>query len=190
MKRAVILHGTDGSPSANWFPWLKQQLEQRDYAVLVPDLPQNHTPNRQTYNDFLLEQDWDFADNLIVGHSSGAVSILNLLMDDRFPTIKCGVLVGAWAHMEETDLDWEQFKDLFPPNGFDFAAIKKKCEKLLLVHAENDPYCPVKQAHWLAEQTNSELVLVPGGQHFSFALNPKYKEFPKLVEILDERHLL
>ena len=97
MKRAIILHGTDGSPDSNWFPWLKEVLETHGYEVWMPELPYNHTPNRQVYNDFLFGSDWDFADNLLIGHSSGAVEVMNLLMDERCPHIRSGIMVGAWA---------------------------------------------------------------------------------------------
>ncbi|HSW36846.1 MAG TPA: alpha/beta hydrolase [Candidatus Saccharimonadales bacterium] len=186
MKRAVILHGTDGSPEGNWLPWLKAGLENRGYEVWVPNLPNNHAPNRKVYNDFLFNSEWDFKDNLVIGHSSGAVSILNLLEDSRCPRIKTGVLVGAWARMDETDLDREQFRDLFPQNGFDFEAIKSKTGKLLFLHGDDDPYCPLEQAKWLAEHTGSEIIVIPGGQH----LGSNYPKFPELINALEERNLL
>ncbi len=189
-KRAVILHGTDGSPQENWFPWLKQQLVTFGYEVWVPPLPNNHTPNRHNYNDFFFTSEWDFLDNLIIGHSSGAVSILNLLADKRCPRINTGVLVGAWSHMEETDLDREQFKDLFPSDGFNFKRIKENCDKLLFVHGDNDPYCPLGQAKWLAKQTDSQIFIIPGGGHFTQKQNPAYVEFPKLIEILKKQKVL
>ena len=34
-----ILHGTEGHPGENWFPWLKQELEQKGYNVIVPQFP-------------------------------------------------------------------------------------------------------------------------------------------------------
>ena len=131
MKRAVILHGTSAGPGANWFPWLKAQLEADGYDVWVPLLPKNDTPNRQTYNDFLFNSDWGFTNNLIVGHSSGAVTILNMLMDERCPRIAHGVMVGAWAYGMPTNMeDVGQFANLFPPEGFDFKAIKNRADKL------------------------------------------------------------
>jgi len=60
MKRAIILHGTDGNPESNWFPWLKARLEAEGYEVWVPLLPENHTPNRETYGNFLLDGQHDF----------------------------------------------------------------------------------------------------------------------------------
>ncbi len=186
MKKAVILHGTDGSPEHNWFPWLKLELEKRGYEVWIPELPGNHTPDRQVYNDFLFSHGWDFSDNLIVGHSSGAVSTLNLLADERCPHIKTGVLIGAWSHMEDTDLDREQFKDLFPPDGFDFATIKQNADHLLFIHGDDDPYCPLAQAQWLAEQTGSEIIIVPHGGH----LGSKYPQLPELTGALESRNWL
>ncbi len=186
MKRAVILHGTDGAPEHNWFPWMKKWLEGRGYEVWVPELPNNHTPNRKVYNDFLLKAGWDFSDNLVIGHSSGAVTVLNLLMDERCPHIKTGVMVGAWAHMEESDLDKDQFKDLFPPGGFDFDTIKSKADNLLFLHGDDDPFCPLAQAKWLAEQTSSEIIMVPEGHH----LGSKFTELPVLTKALEERRWL
>jgi uncharacterized protein len=190
VKKAVILHGTDGDPNANWFPWLKKQLEDKGYKVWVPHLPNNHTPNRQVYNDFLHSGGWDFTDNLVFGHSSGAVSVLNLLEDTRTPKIKAGILAGVWSHMEGTELDFEQFKDLFTPRGFNFRLIKQKASKLIFVHGDDDPHCPLDQAQWLAKQTDSQIIIIPGGKHFSVSTNPTYTEFPKLVEILEEQKVL
>jgi predicted alpha/beta hydrolase family esterase len=180
MKRAVILHGTDGSPETNWFPWLKQNLEAQGYEVWAPLLPENHTPNRHTYNDFLFNSEWDFTDNIVVGHSSGAVSVLNLLMDERSPHISLGVMVGAWAKMDGTELELEQFKGLFPEEGFDFARIKSKANKLYFLHGDDDPYCPLDQAKWLAQQLDGEIKLVPNGYH----LGAGFSELPELLEII------
>lgn len=186
MKKAVLLHGTDGHPTHNWFPWLKTELEKSGYEVWVPELPNNHTPNRKAYNDFLFDNNWDFTDNLIVGHSSGAVSLLNLLEDERCPHIKAGVLVGAWSHMEETDLDRDQFKDLFPEEGFNFELIKQKANNLLFLHGDDDPFCPLDQAQWLAKQTASEIIVIPGGKHIS-KKQGGFTELPQLTDALVER---
>ena len=184
--KAVILHGTDGKPSHNWFPWIKSELESRGFKVWIPELPNNHTPNRHVYNNFLLDSNWDFKNNLVIGHSSGAVSVLNLLEDNRCPSIDTGILVGAWAKMDGTDLDKKQFKNLFPEDGFNFSKIKEKSKKLIFLHGDDDPYCPLAQAKWLAKQTSSEIIIIPGGQH----LGSTYKKLPELLDILKKENLI
>jgi predicted alpha/beta hydrolase family esterase len=189
--RAVILHGTDGKPESNWFMWLKAKLEEQGYEVWVPLLPENHTPNRQVYNDFLLNSGWDFTDNIVVGHSSGAVEVLNLLMDERCPHIKLGVIVGAWAHNTEDGLeirklqmmglDVRQFKDTFPPEGFDFDLIKSKADRLAFLHGDDDPYCPLEQAKYLAEQLDASITLVHKGGH----LGTKFTELPEVWQLIE-----
>lgn len=188
MKRALLLHGTDGTPEGIWFPWLKELLEMSGYGVWVPLLPGNHTPNAKVYNDFLFGSDWDFSDNLVIGHSSGAVSVLNMLMDARCPKVDTAVLVGAWASMDEAGaLDKEQFKDLFPPAGFDFDIIRSRVHEIAFLHGDDDPYCPLDQAQWLAEQLQAPITIVPNGHH----LGGKYgTELPPLEVLLRQHRLL
>lgn len=197
MKRAVILHGTDGTPGSNWFPWLKQKLVGQGIEVWIPELPNSHTPNRNIYNEFLFGSDWDLTDNIVIGHSSGAVSVLNLLMDERCPRIRLGVMVGAWATNDaelsevqvrayaQAGLTKEQFKDTFPPEGFNFELIKSKADRLAFVHGDDDPYCPLDQAKWLADQLDAEITIVPNGHH----LGARFTELTVLWNILsDELH--
>lgn len=186
MKHAVILHGTDVAPDKHWFPWLKSKFDAEGYDVWVPLLPNNHTPNRETYNDFLFGNDWDFTDNIIVGHSSGAVEILNMLMDVRAPKIKLGVMVGAWAGGLPNG-DWQedgQFKDTFPTDGFDFAAIIQNADKLAFMHAADDNICPVEQAEYLANQLGATITVTPTGRHYT----DNCIELPELWQVIESNH--
>jgi predicted alpha/beta hydrolase family esterase len=83
MKRFLILHGTDGSPNANWFMWLKGVLIGMGYQVWLPQLPDADKPDAKKYTEFLLANK-SFAydeETILVGHSSGAVEVLHLLQN-------------------------------------------------------------------------------------------------------------
>ncbi|HSX05622.1 MAG TPA: alpha/beta fold hydrolase [Candidatus Saccharimonadales bacterium] len=183
MKKALILHGTDGTPNGIWLPWLKTELEGRGYEVWAPQLPDCHTPNRETYNNFLLDGSHDLTNYLVIGHSSGAASTLNLLMDERCPHVKMAVMVGAWAGGKPISgypADTTKFDHLFPPEGFDFKAIKAKAGKLAFLHGSDDPYCPLEQAQYLAKELNAPITVVPNGHH----LGAGFTELPELWQIL------
>jgi predicted alpha/beta hydrolase family esterase len=184
MKRAVILHGTSGNPSKNWYPWLKEQLEKEGYEVWVPQLPDSDIPNRFTYEKFFKAADWDFSENLVIGHSSGTTAILNLLSSDWFPHIKSAVLVGTFLNEDLTKTtDWYtdgQFDDLFPPNGFDAKVIKSKSDNFYFIHSDNDPFCDPEPAQQLSEELDGVFVLVPGAEHFSEGMI----EIPELLKVL------
>lgn len=34
-----ILHGSFGSKDGNWFPWLKEKLEEKGEEVILPQMP-------------------------------------------------------------------------------------------------------------------------------------------------------
>lgn len=184
MKRAVILHGTKANHSSNWFPWLRQELGLLGYEVWVPDLPQADKPSVRRYNEFLLSSGWDFEDNLIIGHSSGSVAILGLLQD--FPEgqkIDTAIFVGAFTERLAESPSWEMLRELFD-RPFDFEAIKKKADKFIFMHSEDDPYCPIEQAEYLSEQLGGEFHRFNGMGHFSYELDKRFDKFPELLSVI------
>ena len=145
-------------------------------------LPENHTPNREVYADFLLGSGWDFTDNIVVGHSSGAVEVLNILDDARFPKLKLAVCVGAWAGEKPNGYDTnEQFEHLFPAEGFDFRAMKQKANRIEFMHGSDDPYCPLERAQYLAGELGANMTIVPNGGH----LGKAFPELPELWQLIE-----
>jgi predicted alpha/beta hydrolase family esterase len=60
---------------------------------------------------------------------------------------------------------------------------------LLFIHSDNDPYVPLDQAQFVSTNTGAEMVVVPGEGHFNLERSDGYKQFPKLLEILEGRKL-
>ena len=183
MKKALILHGTGNNSQGNWFPWLKSELEREGWKVWVPDLPDSAKPNSKKYNDFILaNKDWQFnEESVLIGHSSGAVVILSLLqhLPDDAKVDTC-ILVSSFKDA----LGLEKLEGLFE-EPFDFEKIKQKAKKFIFIHSDNDPYCPLEHPRYLSEQLGGELLIIEGQGHFNLEASPDYKQFPKLLEIIE-----
>lgn len=183
MKNAIILHGTGNGPQNNWFQWLKIELESMGYDVWVPNLPKNDTPDIKRYNEFIFShKEFSFnEETILIGHSSGAVAILGILQN--LPSnikINSAYLIGVFKEAPGE----KEFEGLFN-EPFDFEKIMSHVNKMIYIHSDNDPYCPLNHAEYLSERTKGELVVIPGQQHFSISTaGEKYKEFPALLELI------
>ncbi|TXG77338.1 alpha/beta fold hydrolase [Patescibacteria group bacterium] len=185
-KRAVLLHGTSGDPSHGWQPWLKRQLEERGYDVFAPVLPNNDHPDRDTYEAFLCESGWDFSDNIIVGHSSGATTALNLLLADWFPKASAVVLVGTFLNEKLTKPLGEFPDGLFDGlflDSYDPKQLAQKARAFYFVHGSDDPYCDIDDAKQLCEQVGGTFIEITGGHHLGGASG--ITELPQLITALD-----
>lgn len=189
MKKVVALHGTDGSPANCWFPWLSTVLTAAGNQVWFPDLPENHTPNRSLYENFLKNADWDFAQNTLIGHSSGATTILNLLQSDWFPAVDTIILAGVFLNERLlADIDWYepgQFDGLFTED-FDVQKIKQKAKKFYFIHGDNDRYCSFEDARDFAEKLGATFISVAGGKH----LSSNREDLPEVLPILKEEGVI
>lgn len=189
MKNAIILHGTSGNANENWFPWLKKKLEAKDYSVYVPNLPHADYPNMKTYLAFIKEKAPPInEETILVGHSSGAVAALGLLQSlPAGSVIKAAYLVGAF----KDNLRWidKQGKHVLGglfEEDFDWKKIQASAQKIVFIHSENDPYCPLSHASFLATKLGAELVIQPHQKHFSVeTMGDTYKEFPFLLEMIE-----
>jgi predicted alpha/beta hydrolase family esterase len=149
-------------------------------------LPDNHTPDRAKYEEFLKNSGWDFTDNVLIGHSSGATTVLNLLACDWLPQIKAAILVATFLNERAlADASWYepgQFDNLFSEDGFDPEAVRRKAEKIYFVHGNDDPYCLLEDTKNFSDLVGGKLTVVKAGLH----LSANRKELPELIPILDE----
>lgn len=187
MKTAIILHGTLGSPDGNWFQWLKSELEKRGFQVWLPQLPHAEQPSLSEWCKFV-QKERPFAineDTLIVGHSSGAILALIIAQNNKE---KVGAIVDV-SVFHDNSLQWEPNSRLFDLQ-FDWAAIRQGVGKLFFVHSDDDPYVPLNQAQYVADNCMAELVLIPGQGHFNLEKSEDYRQFPQLLGIMQQKEML
>lgn len=187
MKTAIILHGTLGSPDGNWFKWLKKELEAEGFTVWLPQLPHAEQPSLREWTAFV-QRHCPFAINprtLIVGHSSGA--ILSLILAQQNPAPVGGVVAVSVFH--DNSLNWEPNSRLFDV-AFDWEVIKAKAKKLLFIHSDNDPYVPLEQAQFVANNCRAEMIVIPSQGHFNLEQSDGYTQFPALREILVQERFI
>jgi predicted alpha/beta hydrolase family esterase len=187
MKQALILHGTDASPEANWFRWLEGVMKNMGCAVWLPQLPNSAAPSTKTYNSFLLSNStFEFEGATLIGHSSGAVEILSLLQHlPESTTVGDVYLVSAF----KDNLNWDALDELFL-EPYDYELIKAKARSITVIHSDNDPYVPTDHARFLAEKLNARLLLVGGQGHFNLEQSEEYRQFPLLAQIIETRDIL
>ncbi len=49
MKRVILIHGYDGSPDRDWFPWMQEQLKKENIICIAPHLPEPTNPNLEQW---------------------------------------------------------------------------------------------------------------------------------------------
>ena len=186
IQNAIILHGTLGSPDGNWFAWLKSQLEGKGLNVWLPQLPHPEQPSLREEADFVRGNCPFGIDEktLVIGHSSGAILALILAQESKVPI--AGILAVSVFH--DNSLNWDPNSKLFDV-PFDWQAIRRGVSKLLFIHSDNDPYVPLDQARHVADNCQAELVVLPGQGHFNLEKSEAYRQFPKLVELLEQKKM-
>lgn len=185
MKNALILHGTDSSSQANWFPWLKEELEKRSWEVWVPDLPSANEPDISRYNQFIFaNREFVFSEKTcLIGHSSGAVAALGLLQSlPENTSIDTCILVSVF----ENDLGWGNLKRLFETR-LAYETISKKAKRFILIHSDNDPYIPLDQPKHINKKLHGDLKVMLGQKHFNLDTNSEYVKFPYLLDLLRDK---
>ncbi|KKU10853.1 MAG: hypothetical protein UX13_C0002G0008 [Candidatus Woesebacteria bacterium GW2011_GWB1_45_5] len=160
---------------------MKEELKKKGYKIWVPDLPVSDIPDAKRYTNFILaNKAWKFNnESIVIGHSSGAVEILHLLQHlSKGVRIKKSIFVSIFKN----NLGESTFDGLFE-EPFNFDEIKKHSEEFIFVHSDNDPYCPLSHAEYLAGKLGGKLMVRKGQGHFNLGKGIRYKRFPFLLKL-------
>lgn len=167
MKKVFIVHGFEGAPNINWFPWLMAELEKkRVYACSLP-MPSPENPNKSEWVKTIYEAVGSPNEDIyLVGHSLGASVILRYLeVLGKDAKIGGVVLVSGLAFKIEKN-GYEQV-NTFLETTFDFEHIKNTCDNFVVIHGDKDSIVPFSDAEFLSGKLEGELVPIINGGHIN-----------------------
>lgn len=179
MKNALIIHGTNGYPEENWFPWLKKQLEVHGYQVAIPQFPtpQNQTPEHwfatlKPYENSFNEE------TILIGHSCGGAFLLRVLEHIK-PKINGAVFVATSAGIKP--IKYYEVDRPFVEKPFDWEAIRNSAKHFFVFHSGDDPLICIENGEKIAHEVGVDLIRLKDAGHFN---TKEYKTFELLMEKL------
>lgn len=169
-KKVFIIHGWDGYPEEGWFPWLKRELEGRDFKVEVPAMPNPEHPKIEEWVPFLKNLVGKANKEIFfVGHSIGCQTILRYL-EALHEKIKVGgvVLVAPWVNL--VNLSGPEEKKIAEPwlkTPIQWGKIVRHANNFVAFFSDNDPFVPLSDSKIFAEKLEAKIIVEHERGHFS-----------------------
>jgi uncharacterized protein len=179
MKHVVIVHGYKAKPETNWKPWLKAKLEELDFRVDVPAMPNTEHPVASEWAAKLTETvGQPSADTYLVGHSLGCITILRYLESLSEDQVIGGcVLVAGFGEKFEK---YQGGHDSFFDHELDWDKIKVHCSQFVAIHSDDDPGVDPGQLELFKQKLGAKTTMMHGMGHFASADN--VFEVPTVLE--------
>jgi len=175
-NRAIIFHGTGGSPDNVWYPWLDRCLTERSWSVDRPSYPLLNEEPIDTFLPQVLESHRFDTDTVLVGHSGGAALILAVL-EQLDVTVAQAVLVAGYST---------------PPNDqaepvlqaqYDWKQIRSAATEFVFVNSVDDPYgCDAAQGRAMFDRLGGTLVIRDDGHSGDW--DQPFPTFPLLEQLI------
>jgi len=180
MKTAFIFHGTGGYPEENWFSWMKSELENLGYEVIVPQFP---TPENQTpetwFEVFDKYRDQLNSETIFIGHSLGGSFLLRVLETLKKP-IMASYLVATPIGIQPI-VNWAG-DEPFTGHPYNWDKIRQNCHKFVVFHASDDPYVGIENGKVLARNLGVKPIFKNNAGHFNTKAG--YSKFEELHDLI------
>lgn len=187
MKRVIVVHGWDGKPTDGWYPWIKKELQERGFEVIVPAMPDPVNPTYNKWFSHLAKIVGQVSENdYFIGHSLGCITILRFLENlDEGEKIGGVVLVAGFGH----DLEYPSYKgelSSFFARPVDWDKIKSHCPKFVAIHSDNDDWVPIKHNQLFVEKLGARGIIEHNKYHFSGNDKIPTTELPSVLQAVLE----
>ena len=170
-KRVFIVHGWDGYPENGWFPWLKQELENRGWLVVVPQLPQPEEPRINKWIPVLAEiVGTPDEQTYFVGHSMGCQAIARYVETLPEKTLVGGAVfvAGFFSRLTlDNDDRTQSVVKEWLETPLNLEKVKSHLRKSVAIFCDNDPYVPLENKEAFQNMLGSSIVIEHNLVHFS-----------------------
>lgn len=176
--KAIIIPGNGTTDiTENWFPYVKNGLEELGLDVIAENMPDPDLARKEYWLPFIKEK-LSTEESILIGHSTGAVAILRYLEENK---CKLAILIGVYS----TDLggDYEKKSGYFDA-PWQWDKIKNNAKKIVLFASKDDPYIPVSESLLVKEKTGAEYHEYNDEGHFGEDVHKT--EFPEIIAVVSK----
>ncbi len=179
----LIIHGSFGNPFANWFPYLRKEIESKNLEVYTPDFPigvgyqnyENWSKLLKCYLDSGILNE----NTIIFAHSIAPIFICKFLVQNKVK-VKRLVFVCGFNNYLGIDEDYDAVNESM---YFDKPAeVKSYCDDIVCFYSDNDPYVKYEAEKEFADTITENQIMISGGGHLNSESG--YKEFVDLLKYL------
>ena len=162
-KNVFLISGKHAYASREYYPQLKQQLEQQGYTVTIIDHINPDSPDL-TENVEQLAQ-YDFTHAHVVTHSLGAATFLKYLQDANVTVASLTMIAPAYGVSNSSDKQWKQesgYVDL----AVDLSQVRRKIAQRPTIIYSDDADVLKQGFAQLGKELGAATQYEPGKEHF------------------------
>ena len=188
MKYIFINHGFMGSNIENWFPYIKESLDDNDTQVIIPQYPIDNNKHFYDYWKKVLDVynnlDYITSETIMIGHSSGCAFTMKYLVNNNLKIDKLILVSGFNNYYSNDKNDFHNIvnKTFYIADG-ELNKIKEVCNKIICIYGDNDSYIPQNVFHNLAIKLDADEIIIPNGGHLN--KESGYTEFETIKYLLE-----
>jgi len=189
MKKVILVHGWDGSPQNDWFPWATEKLKKIGFEVIVPLMPNPTRPEIEPWLSKLSEVVGNVDEETIfIGHSIGCQAVLRFLERlEEGQKVSKVILVAPWMALDEETIAEEGLESIeisrpWTGTPIDFEKVKTHSNKFVSIFSDNDPFVPLNQKELFEKALLAEVMVQHNKGHFTQSDN--IHELPIILDLV------
>lgn len=185
MKKVFMIHGWDSNPDNCWFPWIKKELESKDFEVHIPKMPDTEHPKIEPWVSKISEVvGTPDKSTYLVGHSIGCQTIMRYL--ETLPEgTKIGGVIFVAGFFNLPNLETQEEKDIAKPwleTPINTNKIKNTTNNFIAIFSDNDEDVPLSDSKIFKEKLDAKIIVEQDKGHFDDEKG--IKELPIVLEEL------
>jgi uncharacterized protein len=165
----IIIHKWEGTPSQDWYPWLRSVLEKRGVQAKVPEMPDTLHPKIGEWVSKLSEEiGTPDKDTYLVGHSMGCQTILRYL--EALPAgkkIGGALLVAGFVTLIDGSVTpgKEGIIEPWLEKKIALGKAREHCNSFVSIFSDNDPYVGLDNVKTFEDELGSKVMIIPRAGH-------------------------
>ena len=168
MKKAYIIHKAGGDSTSDWIPWLNQELLEKGFQVVSPDMPDlKSVPIDEWVSTLYKTAGNPDHDTYFVGHGFGCLAIARYLSALQSGMAGGVFLVAPWTELKSQYGEEKQNTEEWTEDWIWWGRAKDRSGKFFVFYSENDKSVEKKDQENFGKMLGAKMILEEHRGHFT-----------------------